>query len=174
MNRNILKRNSLRMLAAAAILVVGFGALLWGKRNDFGLGRNIEIAVNMMRELSLYYVDEVDPDRLMEGAAEGMVSDLDPYTEYMPEERMSSFELLTTGKYGGVGALIRQKGDYVIIAQPYKDSPADRAGLKIGDRIVAIDGEDARGFTTDKVSARLKGAPGSTVRVTVERPAARR
>lgn len=169
MNRNILKRNSLRMLAAAAILVVGFGALLWGKRNDFGLGRNIEIAVNMMRELSLYYVDEVDPDRLMEGAAEGMVSDLDPYTEYMPEERMSSFELLTTGKYGGVGALIRQKGDYVIIAQPYKDSPADRAGLKIGDRIVAIDGEDARGFTTDKVSARLKGAPGSTVRVTVER-----
>ncbi|WP_366143576.1 S41 family peptidase [uncultured Alistipes sp.] len=157
------------MLAAAAILVVGFGALLWGKRNDFGLGRNIEIAVNMMRELSLYYVDEVDPDRLMEGAAEGMVSDLDPYTEYMPEERMSSFELLTTGKYGGVGALIRQKGDYVIIAQPYKDSPADRAGLKIGDRIVAIDGEDARGFTTDKVSARLKGAPGSTVRVTVER-----
>ena len=169
MNRNILKRNSLRMLAAAAILVVGFGALLWGKRNDFGLGRNIEIAVNMMRELSLYYVDEVDPDRLMEGAAEGMVSDLDPYTEYMPEEQMSSFELLTTGKYGGVGALIRQKGDYVIIAQPYKDSPADRAGLKIGDRIVAIDGEDARGFTTDKVSARLKGAPGSTVRVTVER-----
>lgn len=169
MNRNILKRNSLRMLAAAAILVVGFGALLWGKRNDFGLGRNIEIAVNMMRELSLYYVDEVDPDRLMEGAAEGMVSDLDPYTEYMPEERMSSFELLTTGKYGGVGALIRQKGDYVIIAQPYKDSPADRAGLKIGDRIVAIDGVDARGFTTDKVSARLKGAPGSTVRVTVER-----
>ena len=106
MNRNILKRNSLRMLAAAAILVVGFGALLWGKRNDFGLGRNMEITVNMMRELSLYYVDEVDPDRLMEGAAEGMVSDLDPYTEYMPEEQMSSFELLTTGKYGGVGVLI--------------------------------------------------------------------
>ena len=168
MNRNILKRNSLRMLAAAAILVVGFGALLWGKRNDFGLGRNIEIAVNMMRELSLYYVDEVDPDRLMEGAAEGMVSDLDPYTEYMPEERMSSFELLTTGKYGGVGALIRQKDDYVIIAQPYKDSPADRAGLKIGDKILSIDGKDAKGFTTEQVSSRLKGEPGSKVKVTVE------
>ena len=122
-----------------------------------------------MRELSLYYVDEIDPDHLMEGAAEGMVGDLDPYTEYMPEEQMSSFELLTTGKYGGVGALIRQKDDYVIIARPYKDSPADRSGLKIGDRIVAIDGEDARGLTTDKVSARLKGTPGSTVKVTVER-----
>ena len=159
----------LRTAAIAAALLVGAGALLWGKRNDFGLGRNIEIAVNMMRELSLYYVDEIDPDHLMEGAAEGMVGDLDPYTEYMPEEQMSSFELLTTGKYGGVGALIRQKDDYVIIARPYKDSPADRAGLKIGDRIVAIDGEDARGLTTDKVSARLKGTPGSTVKVTVER-----
>ena len=158
-----------RYLLTAAAAVGAAGLLTFAARNDFGLGRNMEIAVNMMRELSLNYVDPVDPDRLMEGAAAGMVSDLDPYTEYMPEERMSSFELLTTGKYGGVGALIRQKGDYVIIAQPYKDSPADRAGLKIGDRIVAIDGEDARGFTTDKVSARLKGAPGSTVRVTVER-----
>lgn len=163
------RRLFLRTAAIAAALLVGAGALLWGKRNDFGLGRNIEIAVNMMRELSLYYVDEIDPDHLMEGAAEGMVGDLDPYTEYMPEEQMSSFELLTTGKYGGVGALIRQKDDYVIIARPYKDSPADRAGLKIGDRIVAIDGEDARGLTTDKVSARLKGTPGSTVKVTVER-----
>lgn len=163
------RRLFLRTAAIAAALLVGAGALLWGKRNNFGLGRNIEIAVNMMRELSLYYVDEIDPDHLMEGAAEGMVGDLDPYTEYMPEEQMSSFELLTTGKYGGVGALIRQKDDYVIIARPYKDSPADRAGLKIGDRIVAIDGEDARGLTTDKVSARLKGTPGSTVKVTVER-----
>lgn len=163
------RRLFLRTAVIAAALLVGAGALLWGKRNDFGLGRNIEIAVNMMRELSLYYVDEIDPDHLMEGAAEGMVGDLDPYTEYMPEEQMSSFELLTTGKYGGVGALIRQKDDYVIIARPYKDSPADRAGLKIGDRIVAIDGEDARGLTTDKVSARLKGTPGSTVKVTVER-----
>lgn len=163
------RRLFLRTAAIAAALLVGAGALLWGKRNDFGLGRNIEIAVNMMRELSLYYVDEIDPDHLMEGAAEGMVGDLDPYTEYMPEEQMSSFELLTTGKYGGVGALIRQKDDYVIIARPYKDSPADRAGLKIGDRIVAIDGEDARGLTTDKVSARLKGTPGSTVKVSVER-----
>ena len=73
------RRLFLRRAAIAAALLVGAGALLWGKRNDFGLGRNIEIAVNMMRELSLYYVDEIDPDHLMEGAAEGMVGDLDPY-----------------------------------------------------------------------------------------------
>ena len=97
-----------------------------------------------------------------------MVSDLDPYTEYIPEEGMQDFELLTTGKYGGIGSLIRQKDDYVRIAQPYQGSPADKAGLKIGDKILSIDGKDAKGFTTEQVSSRLKGEPGSKVRVTVE------
>ena len=127
-----------RYLLTAAAAVGAAGLLTFATRNDFGLGRNMEITVNMMRELSLGYVDPVDPDKLMEGAAEGMVSDLDPYTEFIPEDQMSNFELLTTGKYGGVGSLIRKKGDWVTIAQPYKGSPADRAGLKIGDKILAI------------------------------------
>lgn len=157
-----------RYLLTAAAAVGAAGLLTFAARNDFGLGRNMEIAVNMMRELSLNYVDPVDPDRLMEGAAAGMVSDLDPYTEYIPEEGMQDFELLTTGKYGGIGALIRQKDDYVRIAQPYQGSPADKAGLKIGDKILSIDGKDAKGFTTELVSSRLKGEPGSKVKVTVE------
>ena len=160
MNR---RRNILAAAAVAAIL----GLLLCAARNDFGLGRNMEIALNMMRALTLEYVDEVDPDKLMEGAADGMVRDLDPYTEFIPEQRMSEFELLTTGKYGGIGSLIRKRDEWVVIAQPYENSPADRAGLKIGDRIVAIDGKSAEGFTTEQVSARLKGEPGSKVRVTV-------
>ena len=141
-----------RYLLTAAAAVGAAGLLTFAARNDFGLGRNMEIAVNMMRELSLNYVDPVDPDRLMEGAAAGMVSDLDPYTEYIPEEGMQDFELLTTGKYDGIGALIRQKDDYVRIAQPYQGSPADKAGLKIGDKILSIDGKDAKGFTTEQVS----------------------
>ena len=157
-----------RYLLTAAAAVGAAGLLTFAARNDFGLGRNMEITVNMMRELSLGYVDPVDPDRLMEGAAAGMVSDLDPYTEYIPEEGMQDFELLTTGKYGGIGSLIRQKDDYVRIAQPYQGSPADKAGLKIGDKILSIDGKDAKGFTTEQVSSRLKGEPGSKVRVTVE------
>ena len=156
-----------RTLAAAA-LVAAAAITIFAARNDFGLGRNMEITVNMMRELSLNYVDEVDPDKLMEGAAAGMVSDLDPYTEYIPEKGMQNFELLTTGKYGGIGALIRQKEDYVRIAQPYQGSPADLAGLRIADKILAIDGKDAKGFTTEEVSSRLKGEPGSKVRVEVE------
>ena len=161
-------RKGYRYLLTAVIAASAAALLTFAARNDFGLGRNMEITVNMMRELSLGYVDPVDPDKLMEGAAEGMVSDLDPYTEFIPEDQMSNFELLTTGKYGGVGSLIRKKGDWVTIAQPYKGSPADRAGLKIGDKILAIDGKDAKGFTTEQVSSRLKGEPGSKVRVTVE------
>lgn len=157
-----------RRIGAAVALFAAAGTLIFAAKNDFGLGRNMEITVNMMRELMLNYVDPIDPDKLMEGAAAGMVSDLDPYTEYIPEEGMQDFELMTTGKYGGIGSLIRQKEDYVRIAQPYEGSPADRGGLKIGDKILAIDGKDAKGFTTQQVSDRLKGEPGSKVRVTVE------
>ena len=157
-----------RWLGVAAAAVVSLTALTYAVRNDFGLGRNMELLVNMMRELSVSYVDEVDADRLMTDAAAGMVRRLDPYTEYIPEQEMSEFEVLTTGKYGGVGALIRQKKEYVIIAQPYEGSPSDRAGLKIGDKILAIGGEDAKGFTTEQVSSRLKGDPNTTVTVKVE------
>ena len=164
--------NSKRIFRRAAVLaaaLLALGALTFAGRNDFGLGRNTEILVNLMRELSLNYVDEVSPDRLMQQAAAGMTRTLDPYTEFMPEEQMSDFELLTTGKYGGVGSLIRKKGDYVIFAQPYKGSPADRAGIRIGDRIVRIDGQEARGMTIAQVSALLKGSPGTKVKLTVER-----
>ena len=111
-------RKGYRYLLTAVIAASAAALLTFAARNDFGLGRNMEITVNMMRALSLEYVDEVDPDHLMEGAARGMVEDLDPYTEYIPEEGMQDFELLTTGKYGGIGSLIRQKEDYVRIAQP--------------------------------------------------------
>ncbi len=154
-----------------SIITISLVALLsiFAVRNDFGLNRNIEIMVNLMREISENYVDEVDPDLLLEYAAEGISRRLDPYTEYLPEEDMSSFEVLTTGKYGGIGSLIRQDSDYVRIAQPYAGSPADKAGLVIGDMIVAIDSESAAGMTTAEVSDRLKGTPSSDVELTVRR-----
>ncbi|MBE6182088.1 MAG: S41 family peptidase [Rikenellaceae bacterium] len=163
-----IKNNRFRYALAAMAGAVAVMIFVFAKPNDFGLGRNMEIVINMMRELSLSYVDPIDSDRLAERAADGMVDDLDPYTEYIPEKRMSEFELLTTGKYGGIGSLIRQKEDYVRIAQPYQNSPADRAGLKIGDQIIAIDGKDAKGLTTEQVSSMLKGEPGSKVQVTVK------
>ena len=94
---------------------------VWAVRDDFGLGRNMEIMVNLMRELSLQYVDEVKADKLMMDGAMGMVRSLDPYTTYMSEQEMDEFEMKATGKYGGIGATIRMKRDSsgVVIAQPY-------------------------------------------------------
>lgn len=163
-----MRKSSKKILLSAALLTVVGGMFLYGHREDFGLGRNMELTINMMRELSLNYVDSIDTDKLMKGAADGMVRDLDPYTEFIPEKEVSEFEALTTGKYGGIGSLIRQKGDYVIIAQPYEHSPADKAGLKIGDRILSIGDESAKGFTTEQVSSRLKGEPNTTVKLRIE------
>ncbi len=155
------------MALVVAVVVTG----VWAMRDDFGLGRNMEIMVNMMRELSTQYVDEVSADDLMQDGAVGMVRNLDPYTEYMSDEAMSDFEFQATGKYGGIGATIRLKRDSsgVVIAQPYKGSPSDKAGLKIGDKFVSIDGEDVTRATTEQVSSKLKGTPGTTVRLGVKR-----
>lgn len=163
-----MRKSNFKRLLAGALLFVVAGGFLYGHREDFGLGRNMELTVNMMRELSLNYVDSVDTDKLMKDAAAGMVRNLDPYTEFIPEEEMSDFEMLTTGKYGGIGSIIRKKGDYVIITQPYENSPADKAGLKIGDRILKIGDEDAKGFTVEEVSSRLKGDPNTAIRLTIE------
>lgn len=161
-------RKSVKFVTTAVVMVAAAGFLTFAGRDDFGLGRNMEMLVNMMRELSTTYVDKLNPDDLMRNAANGMVSNLDPYTSYLSEEDMKEFELATTGKYGGIGAIIRKQGDYVVIAEPYKGSPADRAGLKVGDKIVAIDGKDAKGMTISQVSARLKGDPNTNVKVTIE------
>ena len=138
-------------------------------RKDFDLGRNMEIMVNLMHALSTQYVDKVDADEMMKNGANGITSMLDPYTTFISEKEMPNFETLISGRYGGIGSLIRKKGDYVIIAEPYKGSPADENGLKIGDKIVAIDGKDIGGMNIENVSKMLRGEPNTTVKVTVER-----
>ena len=155
------------LLLLVAVVVTG----IWAAKDDFGLGRNMEVMVNMMRELSLQYVDEVAPEKLMAGGAAGMVRNLDPYTQYMSESEMEQFETLATGKYGGIGATIRMKRDSsgVVVAQPYKGSPADLAGLKIGDKFITIEGEDVTKCSTSDISSKLKGTPGTKVRLSIER-----
>ena len=160
-----------RKYALVAVVAAVVASGLWAVRDDFGLGRNIEIMVNMMRELSVQYVDELSADDLMRDGAAGMVRNLDPYTAYMSESEMTEFEFQATGKYGGIGATIRMKRDSsgVVIAQPYKGTPSDKAGLKIGDRFVMIDGEDVTKCTSDQISSKLKGTPGTKVRLAVRR-----
>jgi len=98
-----------------------------------------------------------------------MLNTLDPYTVYYPESDADDFKFMTTGKYGGIGSMVRGNGDYVIISEVYKGFPADLAGIKAGDLLKKVDGVSLKGLSTDKVSEKLKGDPGTAIAVTVER-----
>ncbi|MFW6042926.1 MAG: S41 family peptidase [Marinilabiliaceae bacterium] len=135
----------------------------------FSIVKNLDIFYSLFRELNTYYVDETDPEKLVETSIESMLESLDPYTDYIPESEMDDFNFMTTGNYAGIGALITRKGDNVYVSEPYKGFPADEAGIKAGDKILAIDGEEMKGKPTDQVSNHLKGPAKSEVTVTVER-----
>lgn len=138
-------------------------------QRDFELGESIEVLANIMCEFEVGFVDDVSAKQLLNSAARGMITATDPYSEYLSEEAMSNFEILTTGRYGGVGSLIRKRDDYVIFAQPYKGSPSDLAGIKVGDKILAIDGQSMQGKDVSVISSHLKGEPESDVEVVIER-----
>ena len=138
-------------------------------RRDFELGKSTEILANIMREFEMGHVDNIKASDLLNSAAQGMIAATDPYSEYISEESMADFEMLTTGRYAGVGSLIRKKDDYILFAQPYKNSPSDEAGIKIGDKILAINGEDMKGRPVEDISSRLRGEPETVVEVVVER-----
>ncbi len=139
------------------------------KQHQLEVAQNIESLLYVFRSINLFYVDTVSPSKLMQNAARSMFRSLDPYSEYISKEEMEDFEFSTTGKYGGVGSLIRQRGEWVEIAEPYKGSPSDLAGLKAGDRLVSIDNETLRSIGSAAVSNKLKGDPGTTFQL-VYRP----
>ena len=163
--KKIVRRIVVAIAALGALLVLPSAVV----GDGFSLGKSMEILVNVLRNISLYYVDEVDPNQLLKDATTGMVRNLDPYTEFISESEVEGFELMTTGKYGGIGSLIRQKDDWVLFAEPYKNSPADKAGIQIGDRLLEIDGRNAQGMTTEQVSNALKGEPGSKIKIKVQK-----
>lgn len=143
-----------------------------GDNHNFEIAKNLDIFNAIVKEVDMFYVDTVKPQELIEGAIDGMLDQLDPYTVYYGEEDKSELKLMTTGKYAGVGAVIRYNKDkgYVVIAEPYEDMPALKAGLRAGDIILQIDGKDMKGKQVDEVSNALRGDVGTTVVVTVERP----
>jgi len=136
----------------------------------FEVSKNLDIFTSLFREVNIYYVDETKPGEMIEKAIDSMLEDLDPYTTYIPESEIEDFRFQTTGQYGGIGATIRKKGDYVIVAEPYKGFPADNAGLKAGDKLLEIDGKSVKGKSTQDVSSVLKGQPGVEVNLLIERP----
>ena len=159
------------IIVLSLLLIAGIstGFLITQETRDFRIAKNLDIFFSMFRELNTFYVDEIDPDKVIKAGMDNMLKTLDPYTVYFPESEADEFTIMTTGKYGGIGSLVRNSGDYVIISDVYKGFPADLAGIKAGDLLKKVDGISLKGFTTDKVSEKLKGNPGTPITITIER-----
>lgn len=153
------------------ILVLFFGAFAFQVKNDklFALAKNIDIFATLIRELDSYYVDEIDPDKLVTIGINAMLEELDPYTEYIPEEESADFRVLTTGEYAGIGALIGNRGGGNMILMPYTGFPAQTAGLRIADFILKVDSVDVARKPTSEVSELLKGPANTSLKVKVLR-----
>ena len=155
--------------AGILIIVISLGFVSFNESRDFKLVKNIEVFSNLFRELNYFYVDNPDPEKMIQTGIDAMLKTLDPYTVFIPESELENFNFVTTGQYGGVGSLIRPSGDYITISEVYKGFPADLAGLKAGDQIIEIDNKSIKGASSTEVSEMMKGAPDSDVLITVRR-----
>lgn len=135
----------------------------------FDIARNLDIFATLFKEVNTYYVDEVEPQKLIETGIRGMLESLDPYTDYIPEEDLEAFSIQTTGQYAGIGALIGVINKKTVVTHPYENFPAQRAGLHVGDEFISIDGKNIKGKPTHEVSLLLKGNPKSDVVIVVSR-----
>ena len=136
----------------------------------FEISKNIEIFTNLYKEINTFYVDDLDPGKLMRTGIDAMMESLDPYTNYISESDIEGYRFITEGRYNGIGAISRKIGDYVTITELYEGQPADKAGVKVGDKITAIDGQNVVGKKSDDINNFLRGFPGTEVELTIERP----
>ncbi|MBE0639041.1 MAG: S41 family peptidase [Bacteroidales bacterium] len=139
------------------------------RNNDFEIIKNLDIFTETYKQLDIHYVDPVSPGQLMKSGIDAMLESLDPFTNYIPESDIEDFNLMTTGQYGGIGALIHKQGDYVVVSEPYEGFPAHKSGLIAGDKILEVDGQSAKGKNTDEVSKILKGEPGTSIKLLISR-----
>lgn len=137
--------------------------------NYFEIGKNLEIFNELFKELNIYYVDDTRPGKLMKTGIDAMLASLDPYTQYIPESDIEDYRFMTTGQYGGIGALIKRREDRMYVSEPYEGFPAMKAGIWAGDEILEVDGRPVQGLNTEDVSKMLKGQAGTSVRVKVRR-----
>ncbi|HBH07063.1 MAG TPA: peptidase S41 [Flavobacteriales bacterium] len=164
-------RKSLRNHSLVAIVIaIGVSILFTAfQSNLFEVTKNLDVLVSVYKQINTYYVDDTQPGEIMKTGIDAMLESLDPYTVYYPESDIEDYKFMTTGQYGGIGSLIHREGEYVVISEPYEGFPAYKAGLIAGDKIIKIDGKDARNKTTEEISKALKGEPQTELILTIER-----
>jgi carboxyl-terminal processing protease len=160
---------SIKVLGLVTILMIGMSAMVVQNDKLFEITKNIEIFANAFQKLNTNYVDEIDPSELMRIGIDAMVSSLDPYTNYISESQIESYRLANEGKYQGMGVVIEKVGDYITILEAYEDGPALKAGLKVGDQIVEVNGFKTKGKSTEEMNAIAKGVAGTTMNLSVKR-----
>ncbi len=167
----MLQKMRKRIRLYVAVILVGISAFSVFSFSDdyFEISRNLDIFATLFRELNIYYVDETKPGDLMKKGIDDMLASLDPYTNYIPESEIEDYRFMTTGQYGGIGSLIGQRNNEVVITDPYEGFPAQKADLRAGDVIVELDGKPIKGKKNEEVSKLLKGQPKTSVKITIRR-----
>ena len=166
-----MKSNRLTHFLCAVVICLSAAVFMSNtpdKRN-FGISKNIDIFNSLFKELDRYYVDTIKTDDIVQNGINMMLSQLDPYTQYIPESEKSDFNTMTTGEYGGIGSIIQQRDNKVIISEPYEGMPAQQQDLRAGDVILSIDGESMLGKTVAQVSEKLKGAANTKLIIEIQR-----
>ncbi len=163
-------KNSFRSIIIVLVFYfTGIVGAISQSHNNFEISKSLDIYATVLRELNLNYVDDIRAGELNQIAIDAMLNSLDPYTVFVPESQIEDFQLMTTGEYGGIGSLIQQIGEHIYISEPYEGFPAHKAGLKAGDRILEVNGLDTKGKTSSEISELLKGQPGTSIQMLIER-----
>ena len=165
-----MKKSKIYFLAGFLSLFLLSFVELEDTSDRFEVGKNLEIFTEVYKQVNSLYVDGTQPGELMKVGIDAMLESLDPYTVYYPESDIENYKLMTTGQYGGIGARIRKIDDFVVVGEPYVGFPAFKAGLRGGDVILKVDGKDVKGKSTSDLSKILKGNPGTSITVTIQRP----
>ncbi|MBR2606910.1 MAG: PDZ domain-containing protein [Bacteroidaceae bacterium] len=167
-----MKKNKIALILSIATIAVLFFSAFKRDNHNFELSKQLSIFNNLVKEIDLFYVDTIAPENIIKTGIDAMLAKLDPYTAYYTEEGSEELKMMITGKYAGIGSLIRfhDKKNTTVIAEPYDNMPAAKAGLQIGDLIQSINGIKVIGMSSDSVSNMLRGEAGTKLTIEVERP----
>ncbi len=170
MKKFVNKRNGIIVAAVAGVLL--FLSFKIGDDRNFQLAKNLDIFNAIVKELDMFYVDTIDPNKTIREGIDNMLASLDPYTNYFPEDEQTELLQMTKGTYGGIGSIItyNSKLKRSVIAEPYEGMPAATVGLKAGDVLMKIDGKDLLGKNNQEVSEMLRGQNGTSFVLEVQRP----